>query len=145
MSSWRAQMHARLVACTEEPGNAQACWLWRRKVDRHGYAQVNVWVPGLRGTFTMKAHILMWLLMHVDGEFIQNADDAYLAYKEHVASGLHLDHLCNLRGCISPEHTQQVSHSENMRRRDARRAQARSNKAARAQRILLMGCLWSST
>lgn len=121
MSAWRIKMRERLVRNTEEPENEQACWLWKRKKDREHYGQLNVWVPGLGKTFTMKSHILLWLLTMTEPEDIETADDAYLAYKELTLSGLHLDHSCCARACANPDHLKPETALDNMRLRDHRR------------------------
>lgn len=112
-----ADLWARLMANTSEPENGQDCWRWTGKLDREGYGQINVWVPGLGRTYTMKAHVAMWCWFSAGA---RTADDLFLAYREHSASGLELDHLCAERWCINPEHLECVTGSENCRRRGRR-------------------------
>ena len=109
----------RLVAGLHEPANEQACWLWSRKTDRQGYGQLNVWVPGLGRAVTMKAHIALWLQYAASDA--RSADDLYLAYLTHSASGLELDHLCVNPGCCNPDHLELVTGAENTRRAHERR------------------------
>ena len=75
-------------------------------------------MPGLGRNATLKAHIVVNVLLEAG---VKTADDLYLAYKEHSASGLELDHLCGEQWCINPDHLEVVTGQENCRRRDARR------------------------
>lgn len=105
----------RLIASTTEPENDQACWPWRYRRDREGYGLFSLYVPGLRGNATLKAHIALYCCMHAE---VRCADDLFLAYQEQVKSGLHLDHLCRHRACINPDHIEPVTPKVNMVRRD---------------------------
>lgn len=40
----------------------------------------------------------------------------YRALKGPVANGLELDHICRVRACVNPDHLEQVTHQENVRR-----------------------------
>lgn len=111
-------LYERLVANMYEPHNEQACWFWGRRLDREGYGLVNVYVPGLAGNATLKVHVLIWVLMYAELED-KSAQEAFLAYKELTASGLHLDHLCMNKGCFNPDHLDLVTASTNMKRRSA--------------------------
>lgn len=113
-----ADLRERLVANTAEPENAQQCWRWTGRLDRWGYAQVNVYVPGLASNVTMKAHIALFLWSTAECETV---NDLYLAYLEHSCSGLELDHLCGEEWCIHPDHLEVVTPSENCRRREQAR------------------------
>lgn len=108
---------ARLMANISEPENEQACWLWTAKRDRWWYGRLNVYVPGLQSTSTIMAHIAAWVCMHAE---VRNADDVHLAYREFIASGLELDHVCGMPCCINPDHLEPVTPSENCKRRNAR-------------------------
>lgn len=108
----------RLMANIHEPEAEGACWYWARKLDREGYGQLNVYVPGLARPATLKAHIVGKLLLEL-GAWV-SADDLYLAYQEHSASGLEFDHLCHCRGCLNPDHLELVTGRENSRRRRPR-------------------------
>jgi hypothetical protein len=46
--------------------------------------------------------------------------------QQSVPLGMEVDHLCNNRACINPEHLQLVTHSENMRLSKNRRATCRA-------------------
>jgi hypothetical protein len=94
------------------------CWRWKARLDREGYGIVNVYVPGLKRNASMKAHIVSHLCLTL-GRL--SADDLFLAYKEHSASGLELDHLCREQWCIFPDHLEVVTGSINCERKyDAR-------------------------
>lgn len=109
-----ASVYERLMAGITEPDNEQACWRWSRRTDRWGYAQINVYVPGLGRNATLKAHIALYILLETG---VKTADDLFLAYLEHSASGLELDHLCREQRCIRPCHLEVVTGAENCRRR----------------------------
>jgi hypothetical protein len=74
------------------------CWQWNLDTDKDGYG-------------------ITW--------FERRATKAHRwSYERHVApiaQGLVLDHLCNNRACINPEHLEPVTHAENMRRAALRR------------------------
>lgn len=71
------------------------CWLWTGTLQRQGY-----------------------------GRFYKvNKQPAILAHRvafEHfvgpIPTGLELDHLCRVKGCVNPKHLEAVTHAENMRR-----------------------------
>lgn len=66
------------------------CWIWRAALSPAGYG-------AFRG---VSAH--RWAYEHVGaGTLIK---------------GLELDHLCRVRACVNPDHVEQVTHAENMRR-----------------------------
>ncbi len=109
---------ARLMANSTCPESAQDCWRWTGRLDREGYGLINVYVPGLGRNATLKAHIVAALWLQAQPE---SADEMYLAYQEHSASGLEWDHLCNERWCIYPDHLDLVTGEENCKRREARR------------------------
>lgn len=46
---------------------------------------------------------------------------AYIATYGSIPKGLQIDHLCNVRACVNPEHLEPVTASENIRRGHARR------------------------
>lgn len=54
--------------------------------------------------------------LRVDGKTIKAATLAYEAMVGPVPDGLHLDHLCRVRGCIRPTHLEPVTVQENMLR-----------------------------
>jgi len=90
------------------------CWLWTASVEGGGYGQINIYVPGLGRNATLKAHIVVYLWIEAR---VRSADDLYLAYLEHSASGLELDHLCREQWCCNIDHLEPVTGAENCRRR----------------------------
>lgn len=72
------------------------CWIWQRagSVEFGGYGGIS----NGRGNFTA-AH-----------KFV------YEQVVGPVPDGLELDHLCENKGCVNPEHLEPVTHSENVRR-----------------------------
>jgi len=47
-----------------------------------------------------------------------------------------IDHLCNNRMCVNPDHLEMVSHKENQRRRDARKQEKANAKIPTLHRLL---------
>jgi len=83
--------------------NKRGCWLWQGEKNQKGYG---------RGWFQNKryvAHRLLYWLCH--GEKVFNLDDL----------SIELDHLCEVRNCVNPEHMEKVSHQVNMKRISRRR------------------------
>lgn len=106
------------MANTAEPANEQDCWRWTARLDREGYGIIDVHVPGLGRNATLKSHLLLYVWLESGSRL---ADDLFLAYKEQAASGMELDHLCEERWCLNPNHLDLVTGAENCRRRGARR------------------------
>lgn len=73
----------------------QGCWLWP-KIMANGYGQISV------GAQTLLAHRA-----------------AYEVWKGPITSGLEVDHLCNVRRCVNPEHLLAVPPLENKLRSDS--------------------------
>jgi len=72
------------------------CWIWNGALDRDGYGRT---VYGFK-----QAHRVM--------------------YEEQVGpipEGMEIDHLCNVRSCVNPEHLEAVTRGENERRKNERR------------------------
>jgi hypothetical protein len=113
-----ASLFTRLVANTAEPDNERACWLWTGKRRcRYGYPKTTLYVPGLRKTVSLYAHVLLYVALEANAT---TGDDAWLAYQELQASGLELDHLCEVPSCIFFDHLEPVTPRENCARRDRR-------------------------
>jgi len=66
------------------------CWLWRGSRTNEGY-----------GTF------------RIDGKMNTAHRWAYEAEHGPIPSGLQVDHLCRMRGCVNPLHMEAVTHAEN--------------------------------
>lgn len=118
MRSRYTTLFERLVANTEQPENDTGCRLWKRKKDRWGYGQLNVWVPGVGAPVTMKAHIALWCWIEAE---CTTADDLYLAYTEMQAAGMELDHGCVTPSCCNPDCLTLVTPQINCKLREARR------------------------
>ena len=71
------------------------CWDWSSVTPRLGYGRVG-WNGG-----SMLSHRL-----------------AIQAFGGSLVDGLEVDHLCRNRACCNPEHVEQVTHAENIRRGD---------------------------
>lgn len=130
--SFRARIYARIVRNTYEPENDQACWRWRGRLDKEGYGHINLYVPGRmrrRGdNVTLKSHIVSWLISSDESrEFIESANDLYLAYQELRASGLEIDHACVCTSCAFVDHLGLVTRKANVSLSYARRRHAQES------------------
>lgn len=72
----------------------ESCWFWRGKVD-DGY-----------GRFYIKGH--HYGVHQLSLRVLKN---------EEIIPGLVVDHTCHKRNCCNPDHLEQVTHSQNSRRR----------------------------
>jgi hypothetical protein len=71
------------------------CWLWTGKMD-DGYGRFNI-----RGKLYLAHRLTMAVL------------------KAPIADNMQVDHLCGVRNCCNPDHLEQVTFSENTKRRRA--------------------------
>lgn len=95
-----AYLLARTVVGVEQ----DACWLWRRALDRDGYG-----VATFRGK-QWRAHRL-----------------SYTHYVGPIPDGLELDHVCEQRRCVRPSHLQPVTNFENFVRKYLRQGRTRED------------------
>lgn len=84
-----ARMLAKIV-----PG-AYGCWIPRNRPQRDGYVMMRTMGGGPK----RMAHVLFW--------------EALIG---NVPPGMELDHLCRVRRCVNPEHLEQVTRSQNVKR-----------------------------
>ena len=80
--------------------NDNGCWIWQMGLGAHGYAAIGI---GQRALGTGVGHRV-----------------AYTLFKGPIPDGLTIDHLCNVRACLNPDHLEAVTQEENNRRRDER-------------------------
>lgn len=73
---------------------ADGCWPWTGGIDRNGYGYM--WAAST----TQTAHRVVYGLLVGP-----------------IPPGLELDHLCNIRHCVRPDHLEPVTTAENQRRR----------------------------
>lgn len=73
------------------------CWEWQGFKTKEGYAQSFIYTGG--SSRTVAAHRL-----------------SYESFREPIAEGLVIDHLCRKLDCINPEHLEPVTVRENTRR-----------------------------
>lgn len=74
------------------------CWIWTATTNGHGY-----------GCFS------------VNRKHIYAHRYAYIRYKGPIPDGLQLDHLCEVKSCVNPDHLEAVTRSQNIRRIAERR------------------------
>lgn len=77
----------------EDRGFDTPCWIWDGALTDGGYGKAS------RGGKTTTAHRYV-----------------YEMYRGPIPEGLHLDHLCEVRECVNPDHLDPVTGSENTRR-----------------------------
>lgn len=75
------------------PEPNSGCWLWSGALTQDGYG--HAWV----GRHVIAAHRA-----------------SYAHFKEEIADGMEIDHLCKTRCCVNPAHLEQVTRAENVRR-----------------------------
>lgn len=83
-----------------ELNNIDDCWLFAGSLDKAGYGRVQ---------------------SEVIHRLVFKAHNGYLPEQ-----GLELDHLCQVKHCINPEHLEVVTHAENMRRQRDNRTMCRN-------------------
>lgn len=73
------------------------CWLWQGPINRGGYGgTIRAWQRG-------------WLAHRL----------AFTVMVEPIRGDNQIDHLCRVRRCINPDHLEQVTQAENLRRQGA--------------------------
>lgn len=66
-----------------------------------------------------------YVMFKVDGASILAHRFAYEVFVGEIEPGMELDHLCNNRDCMNPEHLEQVTREENVKRAASRRTTCR--------------------
>lgn len=91
LKDWRINFWKRV-----DKDGPNGCWIWQGACDQHGYGSMTIDYK------RHKAHRLAFELL-----------------KEPLIVGMVLDHLCRNPACVNPDHLEQVSQKENVRRGDA--------------------------
>jgi hypothetical protein len=73
------------------------CWIWGAYVDNVGYGNF-----GVNGK-TARAHAVSWTI-----------------FNGKMQAGMVLDHICNNRRCVNPDHLRLATHTENQRNQKLR-------------------------
>lgn len=82
------------------PEPNSGCWLWTASTFKNtGYGQFYIGPEWGYAKGMTTAHRASWHL-----------------FKGEIPDGLHIDHLCNVRCCVNPDHLEPVTHEENTRR-----------------------------
>lgn len=95
----------RVRIVTEVDWDLGDCWVWQRSVTAKGYGRFCV-----GSGKTVLAHRV-----------------SYEHYVGPLRDGFVIDHKCNNKGCVNPEHLKQISNIENLALANQRRPWARRN------------------
>ena len=83
----------RFMRFVDKQAGDDGCWLWTGGLNWDGYGSFN------NAVTTVRAHCFAY------GQFVGV-----------IGNGLELDHLCQTRACVRPDHLEAVTHLENVRR-----------------------------
>lgn len=81
--------------CEKIEVDRNGCWLWKGALDEDGYGFFHVGYP----SHSRRAHLV-----------------SYEHFVGPVPKGLTLDHLCRVRPCVNPTHTESVTLATNVMR-----------------------------
>ena len=73
-----------------------ACWLWKGSINKNGYGKFCL---AGRSTLAHRA--------------------SYIIFVSSIPEGLVLDHLCQIKNCVNPDHLEPITQQENIRRAKA--------------------------
>lgn len=79
--------------------DSNGCWIWQASLQTHGYSRID----------------------HVDAKRFKTTLGhriSYFLFQGPIEEGMTLDHLCNVKSCVNPDHLEPVTQQENNRRRD---------------------------
>ena len=85
----------------------ETCWLWTGYIKPNGYA--SFYPGGGRHVYKVYAHRF-----------------AYEMLAGPIPEGLEIDHLCNVRHCVNPDHLEPVTYRENTDRRVDRKTHCKN-------------------
>lgn len=81
----------RFIAKVDQSGGAGACWPWQGTCNPWGYGRF--YMPG--GQVQAHRFAFEW------------------AHRRTITDGMEIDHLCNTRNCVNPEHLEEVTPQDN--------------------------------
>lgn len=118
--------------CEKRHNSHGLCGMHSKRLERHGTLDPSVLAPrALSGIDRFLAYVnktetcWLWLgtkcskgygRVKVDGASKSAHRVAYECFWDDIPDGLELDHLCNVRNCVNPEHLEPVTHQENVAR-----------------------------
>lgn len=107
-ANWGSNSRQRFWSKTRaaDTGYETPCWLWRGARSKDGYGVTSFSVRDA-------SRASGWKTIKVQ----THAVALFLAREEQVSEGLVIDHLCEVRHCVNPEHLRLIHPVENTRRR----------------------------
>jgi hypothetical protein len=94
---WLVILNERFWARVDRRGGPGACWPWHGALTRNGYGNYTFKGGGERGCKT--AQRVAWMLTYGS-----------------IPDGMQVDHLCEMRRCMNPEHFQLLTLADNVGR-----------------------------
>lgn len=104
-------LFSRLIAHSDEPENAQSCWVWNGQQASSGYGTITVRKPGGgRASHPINKFVHREMEHEIRGRYIEtHLDDdplgpIKLTPRQDLGYDETIDHLCGNRLCFNPDH-----------------------------------------